>query len=108
MSPTAETTASFPPTFYKLEPGRLPEYRRELVIRLSIVVPLLLAVFLYLAWHFDRERSFFRLVFIPALNCWFFYRKFKDERNEWESLGFEFREGKLIRRLDEYPVVDGR
>src|SRR5713101_3332939 len=106
MSPTAETTPGFPSAFYKFEPSRFAEYRRELVIRLSIVVPLMLAGLLYLAWHFDKERSFFRLIFIPVLIGWLLYRQFKDERNKWESLVFEFRDSKLIRRLDKYAVLE--
>jgi hypothetical protein len=108
MSHTAEIAAGFPPTsFYKLDPGRFAEYRRKLVIRLSIVVPPLLAGLSYLAWHFDKERSYFRLALIPALIGWITYRQlFKDKRREWESLVLEFREGKLIRRLDKYPVLE--
>jgi len=106
MSPTAEITAGFPPTLYRLDPSRFAEHRRKLVIRPSIAVAPMLAGLLYLAWHFDREKSYFQLVFIPALICWFLYRQFKDERSKWESLVFEFRDGKLIRRLDKYPVLE--
>jgi hypothetical protein len=66
----------------------------------------MLAGWLYLAWHFDRERSFFRLVFIPVLLGWVLYRQFKEERNKWESLVLELRDGKLIRRLNKYPVLE--
>jgi hypothetical protein len=106
MSPAAETAAGFLPTSYKLEPGRYAEFRRELVIRLSVVVPFLLAGFLYLAWHFDKDKSIFRLVSIPILIGWIVYRQFKDERNKWESLAFEFRDGKLIRKMDKYPLQE--
>ena len=106
MSPTAETATGFPPTFYKLDPGRFAEYRRELVIRLSVVGTVILLGPLYLAWHFGRERSPFSLVFIPVLIAWLFYRQFKDERNKWQSLVLEFRDGKLLQRLDNYPVVE--
>src|SRR5579859_462417 len=106
MSPAAENAAGFPPTSYKLEPGRYAEFRRELVIRLSVVVPFLLAGFFYLAWHFDKDRSLFRLVFIPILMGSIIYRQFKDERNKWESLTFQFRDGKLIRKMDKYPLQE--
>jgi hypothetical protein len=106
MLATVGTVAGSPPTYYKLESGRFAEYRREMVIRLSIVVPPLLAGSLYLAWHFDRERGLFGLISIAALICWDLYRQFKDQRNKWESLVFEFRAGKLMRRMDKYPVLE--
>ncbi|HZV87702.1 MAG TPA: hypothetical protein VFF95_09155 [Candidatus Binatus sp.] len=106
MSPAAETASDFSLASYKLAPDSYAEFRRELVIRLSVVVPLLLAGFLYLAWHFDKDRSIFRLVFIPILIGSIVYRQFKDERNKWESLAFEFRDGKLIRKMDRYPLQE--
>src|SRR5579863_4587130 len=106
MSPTELAAEGSPPTFYRLEPVRFAEHRRELVIRLSIVMPLVLVGLLYLAWHFDKERRPVSLVVIPVVVGWVLYRQFKDERNKWESLVFEFRDGKLIRRLDKYPVLE--
>lgn len=95
-----------PTTLYKLEPSRFAEYRRELAIWLGIAVPLVTAALVYLAWHFDRERDVVGLVLIPVLTSHLFYRQFKNERDKWRSLVFEFRDGKLIRRLDKYPTVE--
>lgn len=106
MFRAAETTGSRPPTTYRLETSRFAEYRRELLIRMGVVVPLLLAGLLYLAWQLDKERSLFRLVYIPVLIGWILSRQFKDQRDKWETLVLEFQDGKLIRRLDGYPVLE--
>jgi hypothetical protein len=94
------------PIVYKLEPSRFAGYRRELFIRLGIVVPLVTAGLFYLMWRFDIERDVFRLTFIPVLMAWLVYRQVKDKRRNWQTLVFEFQDGKLIRRLDKYPTVE--
>ena len=76
-----DTAPAFQPTIYKLETSRYAEYRRKLFIRMGIVIPLLSAGFFYLMWHFDRERSAFRFVFIPVLMAWLVYRQFKQQQN---------------------------
>jgi hypothetical protein len=106
MPPESDTASVWQPTVYKLEPSRFAEYHRELAIRLGIVMPLVAAGFLYLAWHFDKRRITFLLVLIPILTVQTVYRRFKDEGDKWKSLVFEFRDGKLIRRLDKYPTVE--
>jgi cytochrome bd-type quinol oxidase subunit 1 len=106
MSLDADTAPALQPTAYKLEPSRFAEYRRGMFIRLGIVIPVVTAGLLYLMWRFDKERDAFRLIFIPALVAWIVYRQFKDQRRNWQTLVFEFRDGKFIRRLDKYPTVE--
>jgi len=108
MLPPSDNTATSPPTTYKLAFESYAEFRRALVIRLGIVIPLLLAGFVYLDWHFvGREESpLFRLVFIVVLLGWLSYRQFRQQRNNWRSLEFDFRDGKLVRRLDKYPPFE--
>ncbi len=106
MSHDSNTDSVLQPVVFKLEPSRFPEYRRELFIRLGIAMPLVAAGLLYLAWHFDRERDIFVLILIPVLTGHIVYQQFKNERDKWRSLVFEFRDGKLIRRLDKYPTVE--
>jgi hypothetical protein len=106
MSPTAETSAGSPPAFYRLDPGRFAEYRRELVIRLGIRGTLVVAGLLYLAWHFHR-RSFSDVAMIAVFGIGVpIYSGLKGGRSRWESLEIEFRDGKLIRRLGQYPVLE--
>lgn len=106
MSLDADTAPTLQPTAYKLEPSCFAECRREMVIRLGIVIPVVTAGLLYLVWRFDKERDAFRLIFIPALAAWIVYRQFKDQRRNWQTLVFEFQDGKFIRRLDKYPTVE--
>lgn len=109
MSPDSDSGSVLEPTVYKLEPSRFAEYRRALAIRLGIAMPLVTAALLYLNWHFDKDRdSFVRLLLIPVLTGWIVHRLFKDERDKWQSLALEFRDGKLIRRLNKYPTVELR
>jgi hypothetical protein len=100
-----DTAPPLQPTVYRLEPSGLAEYRGKLAIRLGIVIPLVSAGLFYLMWHFDRERSAFRFIFIPILIAWLAYRQFKEQQSNWRNLAFEFQDGKLIRRLDKYPTV---
>jgi len=94
------------PSGYKLDPAGYPAFRKNLIIRLSILIPLLLIGFTYLLWHFDHPSSNVRLVFIPVLICWIAYRQFKEQQRNWESLEFDFRDGKLVRGLDKYPPLE--
>ena len=94
------------PTVFKLEPSGFAEYRRKLTTRLGIVIPLVTAALLYVTWHFDRQRDIVSLVLVPILSGHIAYRLLKNERDKWRSLVFEFRDGKLIRRLDKYPTVE--
>ena len=105
MSTNGNSTASLP-SAYKLDPAGYSEFRKSLAIRLSILIPLFLIGFVYLLWHFDRPRSIVRLVFIPVLICWIAYRQFKDQHRNWESLLFNFQNGKLVRTLDKYPSLE--
>jgi hypothetical protein len=104
MSLDADTAPTLQPTVYKLEPSGFAVYRRELFIRLGIVILLVSAGWFYLMWHFDKERGAF--VFLPLLTAWVVYRQFKDQRRNWQRLVIEFQDGKLIRRLDKYPTVE--
>jgi len=106
MSLDADVAPTLQPRVYKLEPSRFAGYRREMFIRLGIVIPLVTAGLLYLMWRFDRERDAFLFVFIPVLVAWLVYRHFKDQRRNWQTLVFEFRDDKFIRRLDRYPTVE--
>jgi len=94
------------PATYKLDPSRFAGYRRELFIRMGVAIPLIGLGLFYLTWHFNRERSAFNFIFIPVLMVWLVYRQFRDQRRNWQSLVFEFHDGKLIRRLDKYPTVE--
>src|SRR5271156_838041 len=104
MSLDADTAPTLQPTVYKLEPTGFAGYRRELFVRLGIVIPLVSAGWFYLMWHFDNDRGAF--IFIPVLTAWLVYRQFKDQRRNWQRLVFEFQDGKFIRRLDKYPTVE--
>jgi hypothetical protein len=106
MSIDADTAPPLQPTAYKLDPTRFAGYRRELFIRMGVVIPLVSAGLLYVTWHFDRERTAFNFIFIPVLMVWLVYRQFRDQRRNWQNLVFEFHDGKLIRRLEEYPTVE--
>lgn len=100
-------TASRPPTVYKLEPARFAQERRELVIRLATVVPFVLAGILFLEWHFDKERDPFTLLVFPILlSLALVYAQLREARKNWQFLAFEFRDDKLIRSLEKYPVVE--
>jgi hypothetical protein len=92
------------PTVFRLDPDTFARYRNQLAIRLGVVMPIVAAALIYLRWHFDRSVSAF--VFVPALVIWLAYHKFREERNKWEILEFEFRDGKLSRRLEKYPTVE--
>lgn len=104
--PSDNIAASFP-TSYKLAPERYADFRRALVIRLSIVMPLLLAAFMFLSLRFDRDEGpASRLVFIVGLLGWLSYYQLRQQRNNWRSLEFDFRDGKLIRTLDKYTRLE--
>jgi hypothetical protein len=105
MSAGGDGAASLP-SAYKLDPAGYSAFRKSLVIRLSILIPLLLIGFTCLLWYFDTPRFIFRLVFIPILICWIVYRQFKQQQRSWESMEFDFRDGKLMRSLDKYPPLE--
>jgi hypothetical protein len=105
MSTSGNITASLP-TAYKFDPAGYPAFRKTLVIRLSILMPVLLVGFMCLLWHFEGPRSFVLLVLIPVLTCWIAYHQVKEQQRNWESLEFDFRDGKLVRRLDKYPPLE--
>lgn len=108
MRADVDSTASLP-SAYKLDPAKYPAFRKRLLIRLSVLAPLLVIGFSYLSWRFDTQREYrFRFVFIAFLVCWIAYRQFRDQRRNWESLEFDFRDGKLIRSLDRYPPLEFR
>jgi hypothetical protein len=105
MSATGNGATSLP-RGYKLDPTGYPAFRKSLIIRLSIFLPLLLIGFGGLLWYLDNPRSIFRLVFIPVLICWIVYLQFKEQQRNWDSLEFDFRDGKLFRSLDKYPALE--
>jgi hypothetical protein len=102
----ADVAPTLQPSLYKLKPSRFAEYRRGLLIRLGIAIPLLSAGLFYLMWHFDKERSAFRFLFVPVFIVWLVYRLLKDQERNWQNLAFEFQDGKLVRKLDKYPTVE--
>jgi hypothetical protein len=98
-------TASRPPTVYKLEPACFAQRRRDFVIRLAIFVPFVIAGILFHEWHFEKKRDPFSLLFFPILIILVvLYQQLREERKNRQSLAFEFRDDKLIRNLDRYPV----
>lgn len=106
MSPGANATALVP-NVYKLDPAAYPAFRRRLVVRLSILIPLVLVGLAYLTRQFDIERDYLvLLVVLPVVGCSTAYHQVKEQRRNWESLEFEFRDGKLIRSLDKYPPLE--
>jgi hypothetical protein len=102
MMSVSENGAASLPSAYQLDPAGYPAFRKSL----SILIPLLLIGFTCLLWFFDTPRSMVRLVFIPVLICWIAYRQAKEEQRNWESLEFDFRDGKLVRSLDKYPPLE--
>ncbi len=106
MFSDADTVPTLQPTIYKLEPSRFAGRRRELLIRLGIVIPLVGGGIFYLMWRFDRDGSTFSFVLILVLMISFVYGQFRDQRSNWQNLAFESRDGKFIRRLDRYPTVE--
>jgi hypothetical protein len=57
MLPLSENAAAPLPTSFKLDAGQFAEVRRRMLIRLSGLMPLLVAGFLYLDWHSDRQQD---------------------------------------------------
>lgn len=103
----SENAAAPLATTYNLDPERYAEFRRSMLIRMGIAGPPLLAGFLYLSWRFERHIGpLFSSVFTVVLIAWLSYRQFKEQRNNWRSLKFEFRGGKLIRTLEKYPALE--
>ena len=102
----ADAAPTLQPRVYKLEPSRFAEFRRGFFVRLGILVLLVTAGLFYLMWRFDRDQGAFRFVFIPVIAAWVVYRQYKDQRRNWQTLVFEFHDGKFIRRMDKYPTVE--
>jgi hypothetical protein len=107
MSVNADAAPILEPRAYKLDPSRWAEYRQGLLIRLGVVIPIVSAGSFYLMRYFEGKRDAFQFFFIlGVVMAWFVYRQVNRQRRNWRSLAFEFHDGKLIRRLDEYPTVE--
>jgi hypothetical protein len=92
---------------YKLEPSGYAEFRRSLIRRLAIADFLVVGGIALLFWRFDRtwaDLSGFLVALVTTF--WVAYRQLKEQRRNWSSLEFYFRDGKLARNLDKYPVME--
>jgi hypothetical protein len=93
-------------SIYQLDPERFAGIRRSMIIRIGVGLPLVLAVIWYMDGRTKPSRDLFDLVGLPAIIAWTSYRSIQREREKWNSMVLEFRDGMLVRRLKDFPPLE--
>ena len=106
MSAGLEDTSVHRARLYQMDPARFAKFRRSMIVKSAIFAPLMIACIWYLDGRATPRRDLFDFVGTPAILAWTIYRWIQSEREKWDTLLLEFRDGTLVRRLPDFPTLE--